>query len=89
MFMERGLIFGHANGLMGLITPFTWMFISCSNEYRELVFSTNFATLSLVQPEYHAFFESAYVPICAFDVNRILTDFKGRIFKLIRLLLRK
>ncbi|MCH2557818.1 MAG: BREX-1 system adenine-specific DNA-methyltransferase PglX [Alcanivorax sp.] len=56
-------------GVIGLMTPFTWMFISSYIELRRHL--TNKARItSLVRPEYHAFFESAYVPICAFSIQK-------------------
>ena len=55
-------------GTSGLMTPFTWMFISSYEEVRNLLTVNNHIT-SLVRPEYHSFFESAYVPICAFIVH--------------------
>ncbi len=56
-------------GVIGLMTPFTWMFISSYSELRKLLISEAHIT-SLVRPEYHAFFESAYVPICAFSIQK-------------------
>ncbi len=53
----------------GIMTPITWMFITSYEKLRsELLQSSSIETL--VQPEYHSFFESAFVPICAFIINR-------------------
>lgn len=54
-------------GLIGMMTPFTWMFLSSYENLRSYILNTSTIT-SLVRPEYHAFFESAYVPICAFTI---------------------
>ena len=56
-------------GSSGLMTPFTWMFISSYEELRCLLTNKMHIT-SLVRPEYHAFFDSAYVPICAFATQQ-------------------
>ena len=53
------------NGLVGLMTPFTWMFIQSYEPLRRLLCGQS-RIASLIRPEYHAFFESAYVPVCAF-----------------------
>ena len=62
---ERFLEFTKFTGFTGLMTPFTWMFLKSYEALRSMFINTK--TLhSLVQPEYHAFFDSAYVPICTF-----------------------
>lgn len=67
MSIGRFLRLVSANGSTGLMTPFTWMFLSSYEHLREQLVQ-EMAVTSLVHPEYHAFFESAYVPICAFVV---------------------
>jgi REP element-mobilizing transposase RayT len=57
-------------GKIGLMTPFTWMFIQTYEPLRRKLLIDN-SIRSLIRPEYHAFFDSAFVPICA------LTVFKG------------
>src|SRR5262249_12813525 len=52
-------------GEVGLMSPFVWMFLS-SYEAVRLRLTSEWPLRTLVQPEYHAFFSSAYVPICAF-----------------------
>jgi len=69
IFVERILTLVEQNGLVGLMTPFTWMFLKSYEHLRRRVLQENTIT-SLIQPEYHAFFESAYVPICTFIVHR-------------------
>jgi type II restriction/modification system DNA methylase subunit YeeA len=64
-FVERLLGLVRANCFVGLMTPFTWMFLSSFEKFRARIVGQNILT-SLIRPEYHAFFESAYVPICTF-----------------------
>jgi len=77
IYIERIESLTKLGGFAGLMTPFTWMFLSSYRAIRELITSKN--TLStLVRPEYHSFFESAFVPICAFVLyRRTLHDYKG------------
>jgi len=73
------------NGFAGLMTPFTWMFISSHENLRRYVIN-NQNISSLVQLEYSAFTE-ATVPICTFVIQNQaelplgeyirLEDFKG------------
>ncbi len=53
-------------GIISLMTPFTWMFLPSFEELREELLE-NSVFSSIVKPEYHSFFESAYVPVCAFS----------------------
>lgn len=66
-------------GHVAYMTPFTWMFLKSFENMRKLVAFEN-TLISLVEPEYHAFFDSAFVPICAFafqkvKVNQLKTSF--------------
>jgi hypothetical protein len=81
IFSERILRMARSGGLIGMMTPFTWMFLKSSEHLRRRFLQEN-AILSLVQPEYHTFFESAYVPICAFIVVRSRLDLKGEFISL-------
>ena len=63
--MERFFKFGKSSGFIGLVTPFTWMFLKSYQALREDLIRDR-TLLSLIQPEYHAFFDSAYVPLCSF-----------------------
>ena len=57
------------SGFVALMTPFVWMFLSSYEALRrKLLGAGDIATL--VRPEYHAFFDSAYVPICAFVLQK-------------------
>ena len=84
---ERFLRLARAKGFIGLMTPFTWMFLKSYEVLRELVLRDN-TIQSLIQPQYHTMFESAAVPICTFVIRNIyvsgyeasfikLTDFYG------------
>jgi hypothetical protein len=86
-FMMRNLSFAKETGQLGFMTPFVWMFISSYENLRNQFI--NHATItSLIQPELHAFFDSAFVSICCFTVSAThlnnytssfirLTDFYG------------
>ena len=63
--MERFFKLGKSSGFIGLVTPFTWMFLKSYQALREDLIRDR-TILSLIQPEYHAFFDSAYVPLCSF-----------------------
>lgn len=76
MFIERLIEYCAPYGSLGLMTPFVWMFLlSYEKLRRKIVNSYNITTL--VQPEYHSFFESAYVPICAFVINKAKANLPG------------
>ncbi|EJQ53980.1 hypothetical protein IEQ_00728 [Bacillus cereus BAG6X1-2] len=74
-----------SNGFSGLMTPFTWMFISSHEKLRNYIINEQ-SISSLIQLEYSAFSE-ATVPICTFVIhnqNRVslgeyirLEEFKG------------
>ncbi len=65
MFMERIFTLTYKCGYAGIMTPFSWMFLSSFKNMRVNILKSQ-TIIGLVRPEYHAFFESAYVPICAF-----------------------
>jgi hypothetical protein len=69
MFIARALCLVSANGFLALMTPFTWMFLSSYEKVRIKLILEN-SIQSLIRPEYHSFFDSAFVPICAFAVQR-------------------
>lgn len=68
MFMERLFEYAKSKGNIGLMTPFVWMFLRSYEKLRKMIVNS-LSISTLVQPEYHSFFESAYVPICAFVIN--------------------
>jgi SAM-dependent methyltransferase len=74
-FTARCLSLICSGGRLGLMTPFVWMFLTSYEDLRRLLLIECTLT-SLVQPEYHAFFESAFVPICAFTVRKMNSDSK-------------
>jgi type II restriction/modification system DNA methylase subunit YeeA len=85
--IERFVGYVKPTGFSGFMTPFTWMFLSSFEGVREIVHGEN-TLQSLIQPQYHTFFESAAVPICAFLLQNSqtrgynakfvkLTDFRG------------
>jgi hypothetical protein len=86
MFILRAFQFLRSNGKIGLMTPFVWMFLQSFSKLRARILNDHHIC-SLIQPEYHAFFDSAFVPICAFVVEKNsctskatfvrLTDFYG------------
>lgn len=83
-FFDRIVQLNLPRGQAALMTPFTWMFLS-SYEFLRKKILNEFTLRSLVRPEYHAFFESAFVPICAFCVeNKISPSFKSTYIDLSR-----
>ena len=60
-------------GHLGFMTPFTWMFITTYSEFRREIL-TNAWLQSLIQPEYHSFFDSAFVPICCFVLRSMRSN---------------
>ena len=86
MFIVRITLLTTTTGNIGLMTPFVWMFLQSYASLRKRLLRSHHIS-SLIQPEYHAFFESAFVPICAFTIEAApaakpatfirLTDFYG------------
>ena len=77
VFIERLLTLSYKSGYIGMMTPFTWMFLITYEKLRKKILSEN-SFLSLIKPEYHAFFDSAAVPICCFVFHKIRNkDFHG------------
>lgn len=83
MFLERSFSLCKHDGQIGLMSPFVWMFLSKYQPLREILISDK-SILSLIHPEYHAFFESAYVPICAFIVHNAQRHLPGEYIDLRR-----
>ena len=73
MFAERCYSFTNELSYFGLMTPFTWMFLGSQKGLRRQ-FIEEKTVICLVRPEYHAFFDSAYVPICAFCIRNSPTE---------------
>jgi type II restriction/modification system DNA methylase subunit YeeA len=66
-------------GFAGVMSPITWMFIGTYKSFRDLVLG-NAHFVTLVQPEYHSFFDSAFVPICAFVLREGAAKSKDGVF---------
>ncbi|PEF36555.1 BREX-1 system adenine-specific DNA-methyltransferase PglX [Bacillus wiedmannii] len=67
-------------GFAGLMTPFTWMFISSHENIRKYI-AGNQSISSLVQLEYSAFTE-ATVPICTFVIQNQNENSNGEYIRL-------
>jgi len=77
IFVDRIMNMVPSDRYIGIMTPFTWMFLSSYEKLREKILNQKTLT-SLIRPEYHAFFESAYVPICTLTIfSTHLSEFKG------------
>jgi len=81
VYIEKLSEFSKPMSFIGLMTSYTWMFLSSYERLREKVL-LNKSIYSLVQPEYHAFFEEAYVPICTFVLRNINMSFTGEYINL-------
>jgi len=72
-FVLRNQSLALPRGHLGFMTPFTWMFITTYSEFRREIL-TNSCIQSLIQPEYHSFFDSAFVPICCFILRSMRSN---------------
>ena len=64
-------------GYIGLMTPVSWLNIASFELLRNRMLSTGTIT-SFIRPEYHAFFDSAYVSICVFSIlNKRIPYYQG------------
>lgn len=63
-------------GFAGLMTPFTWMFISSHEKLRQYIIN-NQCISSLVLPEYHACYDIAHVPVCTFVIQNQTNETSG------------
>ena len=81
VFMEVCMQMASSNGYIGLMTSYTWMFISSYRKLRAKIIN-DCSISSLVQPEYHAFFESANVPICSFVLTKYSNKLIGKYVRL-------
>ncbi len=79
---ERFFDLAEPSGFVALMTPFTWMFLASYRSLRDLVLESK-TLRSLIQPEYHAIWSSAAVPICTFVIqNSPVTDYTAAFIKL-------
>ena len=81
VFVERCIAMSKVARYQGFMTSYTWMYIATFESFRKMLLEGN-SIISLVQPEYHAFFESANVPICTFITHNGLKKEKGTYIKL-------
>ena len=69
-------------GMIGIVTPFTWLYISSFKKLRRLVLTSSHIQ-SFVKPSYTAFYESAIVPLMALVLrDGSSPDYKGKFFDL-------
>jgi type II restriction/modification system DNA methylase subunit YeeA len=80
-FVERNCELTSDFGFAGFMTPFVWMFLKSYEKLRRAIVDSRTIT-SLVHPEYHAFFDSAFVPICSFVLRNHPTGELGEYFDL-------
>jgi len=81
-FIERLLGIIRADGLLGIVTPFTWLYISSFKKLRHLVLTRSHVQ-SFVKPSYTAFYESAIVPLMALVLREgSKPEYKGKFFDL-------
>ncbi len=81
MFILRCSSFAKESGRIGLMTPFVWMFLGSYEKIRKFL-TEKISLTSLVQPQYHTFFESAAVPVCAFVLDNSGRETTGNYFDL-------
>lgn len=81
VFIERNCVFVRASSFAGFMTPFVWMFLKSYESLRKMLVESK-SIASLIHPEYHAFFDSAFVPICAFVIRNAPTAELGTYFDL-------
>ena len=79
-FIQRCTELAKADGYLGFLTPYVWMFIQSYEKLRRMMF-TKQTVESLVQFEYSAF-EEATVPVCAFTMQNRSTNGNGVYFRL-------
>ena len=80
-FIEKCLCYCKEIGFVSMMTSYTWMFLSSFENIRKIVLD-NHSITSLIQPEYHAFFDEAYVPICTFTIRKSVPYYKGSYIQL-------
>lgn len=80
VFMELATKKTKANGLIGMLNPFVWMFTYSYTNLREYIIN-NKNISSLIQLEYSGF-EGATVPICTFVLRNYKVDINGEYIKL-------
>ena len=79
--MKKTIAMLKANRFTGLMTSYTWMFLTAFSKMRIEMLSEN-SLVTLVQPEYHAFFKEAFVPICTFVLTNCCMNYAGKYIQL-------
>lgn len=79
-FLKRSREFAKPDGMIGIVCPFVWMFISSYKWLRNHIIKET-TIQNLIQLEYNAF-EPACVPICTFTLRNEFTNQKGNYIKL-------
>jgi type II restriction/modification system DNA methylase subunit YeeA len=77
VFCIRAFQLTKTDAYMALVTPFTWLNLQSYKKMRGL-FLENSAIQSIVVPEYHSFFESAYVPLCATSIKKTVIKYVSK-----------
>ena len=80
-FIERIFCALRSNGYAGMMTSYTWLFLSTYRSLREEVLRHHHI-VGIVQPEYHALFEEAFVPICGFILGEQPIEYTGTYVRL-------
>ena len=80
-FISRCLFWLRDGGYTGMMTSYTWMFLSSFKKLRRQILE-DYQLVGLVQPEYHALFEEANVPICGFVLGQASLKYTGEYVRL-------
>lgn len=80
VFIIRCHVYTRKNGIIGLLTPYVWLYISSFEKLRELVIWKMFIQ-SLIQLEYNSF-EAACVPVCIFLLRNSECNYCGKYIQL-------
>lgn len=70
-----------SEGYCAMMSPMTWMFIKTHEKLREYIIE-NRTIITLVQPELHSFFSSAFVSLVIFLIQNTKEDKIGTFFDL-------
>lgn len=79
-FISRLIEMTEKGGVIGVVTPYLWMFLSSYKQTRELILN-NCTISSLVQLEYNAF-GPACIPVCCFTLINQKSDEEGVFIRL-------
>lgn len=79
-FINKMYDYSKENGYLGLVTPFTWMFISSFEDLRKFIINNSYFD-SLIQLEYNAF-QPACIPVATFTLKKSKINHSGEFIKL-------